>query len=124
MEPKVLIVVVDDEEETCRLLEEFLSSKGYRVFSALTGEKALQLVKNERPHLVLLDIRLPDCDGVSLLPQIKGIDREIGVIMVTAVKDEEVAKKTLELGADGYVTKPIDFNYLELNILVKLILQK
>ena len=118
------ILVVDDEEETCRFLEEFLTSKGYQVFCAAEFEEALRLVKQERPHLVLLDIRMPGRDGISLLSEIKGIDREIGVMMVTAVKEDEIAKEAMRKGADGYITKPIDLEYLETNILVKLILQK
>ena len=118
------ILVVDDEEETCRFLEEFLRPRGYDIFSATTTEEGLRLVKSERPHLVLLDIRMPGRDGLSLLSEIKGIDREIGVIMVTAVREEEIAKEAMRLGADGYITKPIDLEYLETNILVKLLLQK
>ena len=118
------ILVVDDEKESCRFLEEFLRSKGYDTFTASTWSEALALVKRERPHLVLLDIRMPDRDGVALLSDIKGIDREIGVIMVTAVKEEEIAKEAMRRGADGYITKPIDLDYLETNILVKLILQE
>ena len=117
------IVVVDDEEESCRFLEEFLRSKGHEVFFALTAEEGLQLVKRERPHLVLLDIRMAGRDGISLLSEIKGFDREIGVIMVTAVKEEEIAKEAMRRGADGYITKPIDLDYLETNILIKRILQ-
>ncbi|MCH7573197.1 MAG: response regulator, partial [Planctomycetes bacterium] len=97
------ILVVDDEEETCRFLEEFLRSKGYEVYVATTSETALHLVKSERPHLVLLDINLPGQDGISILSEIKRIDREIGVIMVTAVKEEEIAKKAMQCGADGYI---------------------
>ena len=118
------ILVVDDEEESCRFLEEFLKSKGYDVSWALSSQEALRLIARERPHLVLLDIRMPDQDGLSLVSHIKGIDRETGVIMVTAVKDEEVAKEAMKRGADGYITKPIDLEYLERNILVNRILQK
>ena len=118
------ILVVDDEKESCCLLEEFLRSKGYEVFWTLSSQEAIRLVKRERPHLVLLDIRMPEQDGVSLLSEIKKIDREIAVIMVTAVKEEETAKEAMKRGADGYITKPIDLEYLERNILVNRILQK
>ena len=118
------ILVVDDEKESCRFLEEFLRSKGYEVFWTASSQEAVQLVEHERPHLVLLDIRMPDRDGLSILSDIKGIDREIGVIMVTAVKEEKIAKEAMKRGADGYITKPIDLEYLETNILVKRILQQ
>ncbi len=116
------ILVVDDEQEICNFLQEFLTKKKYEVVTALDAEAALQAVKESRPHLVLVDIRMPEKDGVTLLKEIKAIDREIGVIMVTAIRDEKIAKRTMQLGADGYITKPIDLDYLETNILVKRLL--
>lgn len=118
----IRILVVDDEEEICSLLKEFLMKKGYEVLTATDASSALEAVSRTRPHLVLLDIRMPQKDGITLLKEIKEINREIGVIMVTAVRDEILAKKTLEFGADGYITKPIDLDYLETNVLVKRIL--
>ena len=113
------ILVVDDEPEICSFLQEFLMKKSYEVLTATDAAEALKCVKAKRPHLVLLDIRMPQKDGVALLKEIKEMDRDIGVIMVSALKDEVLAKKTLELGADGYITKPIDLSYLETNIFVK-----
>ncbi|MFQ5693094.1 MAG: response regulator, partial [Nitrospinota bacterium] len=72
------------------------------------------------PHLVLLDIRMPGMGGVETLKKIKEFDSQIGVIMVTAVHDEEMAKRTMEHGAYDYVTKPIDFNYLNLVVFAKI----
>ena len=118
----IRILVVDDEEEVCDLLREFLTKKKYEVLTASDATKVSQLVEAERPHMVLLDIRMPQKDGVTLLKEIKEIDRDIGVIMVSAVRDEETAKKALNLGADGYITKPIDLDYLETNVLVKRLL--
>ncbi len=118
----IRILVVDDEKEICSFLKEFLERKEYQVSTATDADTALELVEKEKPHLVLLDIRMPQTDGVSLLQQIKKINPDIGVIMVTAVRDEILAKRTIELGADGYITKPIDLNYLETNVLVKRLL--
>lgn len=120
----IRILVVDDETEMCNLLREFLERKNYEVLTATDADTVLKAVTSKRPHIVLLDIRMPQKDGVTLLKEIKGIDREIGVIMVTAVRDETLARETMTLGADGYITKPIDLDYLETNILVKGILQK
>lgn len=118
------ILVVDDEPEICNFLQEFLMKKNYEVLTETDAATVLQCVKAKRPHLVLLDIRMPQKDGVTLLKEIKEMDREVGVIMVSAVKDEVLAKKTLELGADGYITKPIDLSYLETNVLVKRLLSE
>jgi len=118
----IRILVIDDEKETCQLLKEFLTKKGYDVATVSEADKVIEIVKTSHPQLVLLDIRMPQKDGITLLKEIKEIDKEIGVIMVTAVRDEATAKKSLELGADGYITKPIDLNYLETNVLVKRLL--
>ena len=120
----IRILVVDDEEEICNFLKEFLTGKKYEVFVATDAAQALELVREEHPQLVFLDIRMPQKDGVTLLQEIKAIDQTISVVMVSALQDEELARKTLALGAEGYITKPIDLEYLERNILVNRILQK
>ena len=111
------ILVVDDEIEVCKMLEEFLSTKGYEVFWALNTDEALKIVKAEKPQLVLLDIIMPEKDGLECMAGIKEIDSTIEVIMVTAVKDEERAMKAMDLGAYDYITKPIDLDYLENSIM-------
>jgi len=115
------ILVVDDEQDVCDMLEKFLTIKGYEVSTALSGEDALALVKEERPHIVLLDIRMPEMDGLECLESIKEIDKEIGVIMITAIKQEEVGKKAMELGAYDYITKPLSLQYLQDCLMVKLL---
>jgi len=115
------ILIVDDEQDVCDMLEKFLTIKGYEVSTALSGEDALALVKEERPHIVLLDIRMPEMDGLECLESIKEIDKEIGVIMITAIKQEEVGKKAMELGAYDYITKPLSLQYLQDCLMVKLL---
>jgi len=114
------ILVVDDEVETCDLLKRYLTKKGFQVYTALSGEDAVNIVKEERPHIVLLDIRMPGMGGIEALKKIKEIDREIGVVMITAVKEEETAKEILKLGADDYITKPMDLKYLDNVLMVKI----
>ena len=109
--PRVL--VVDDEPEAVELLREFLAAKGYEVLTASDGEEALCKVKEERPHLILLDVRMPKMDGLEVLKQIREIDREVGIIMVTAVNEEETGRQALQMGAFDYITKPLDLKYLE-----------
>ena len=114
------ILVVDDEFEIVRLLHKFLSTKGYDVFTATSGAEAVEIVKKERPQIVLLDIIMPRMNGLEALQEIKKVDPEIGVIMVTAVMDEEMAKQAVDMGAYDYITKPIDLKYLETTVLIKM----
>ena len=116
------ILVVDDEKETREFLSEFLKLRGYQVLTASDGFEALTAVKNERPHIVLLDIKMPGLDGVEVLRRIRAIDKEAGVIMVTAVKDEKIGEYALKLGASDYITKPIDLDDLEKSVYAKLLM--
>ena len=115
------ILVVDDEVEACNVLEEFLSSKGHEVLTALDGPAAISKVKEAKPDIVLLDMIMPGMGGIDVLKEIKKLDPAVTVIMVTVVTDHEQAKKTLELGAYDYITKPVDLNYLENVVMVKLL---
>lgn len=115
------ILVVDDEHEVCDMLEKFLTKKGHEVYTALNGEDALSVVKEERPHIVLLDIRMPKMNGIECLKLIKEIDEAAGVIMITAVKEEEIGKQAMKLGAYDYITKPLSLKYLEDCLMVKLL---
>ena len=115
------ILVVDDDSEICSILQEFLTSKGYEVWTAWDGAKALQQVKAVKPHIILLDVTMPGMDGIAILQEIKKIDPTAGVIMITGIQDEYLARRAITLGAYEYITKPIDFNYLELAVMVKII---
>jgi len=114
------LLVVDDEPAVRELLKEYLELKGYVVITASTGAEALTAVQEQRPRLILLDILMPGMDGLAILQRIRRIDPTVGVIMLTAVGDEEIAKEALRQGAYDYITKPVDLAYLELAILAKL----
>ena len=116
--PRVL--VVDDEPDAVELLTEFLRAKGYEVITASDGEEALRKVKEDRPHLILLDVRMPKLNGMEVLRLVREIDREVGVIMVTAVNEEETGREALKLGAFDYITKPLDLKYLEKSLWYKI----
>ncbi len=114
------VLVVDDDPATVELLQEFLVAKGYEVITAGDGAEALQKVKEERPHLILLDIHMPKMDGLEVLRQVKAIDPTVSVIMVTGVNEEAIGRKAMELGAFDYIVKPLDLPYLERTLWYKL----
>ena len=115
------ILVVDDEIVVCDVLKEFLTLRGYEVHTALNGRAAIAKVKMERPHIVLLDIMMPGTKGFEVLKEIKRLDPRLGVIMITGVMNMEVAKKAIALGAYDYITKPVDFEYLETVVMAKIL---
>ena len=80
---------------------------------AATGTEGLRRLREDRPHLVLLDITLPDRSGLDVLREAKEFDSRVGIIMVTGVHDEEIGRQALQAGAFDYITKPLDLQYLE-----------
>jgi DNA-binding response OmpR family regulator len=107
------ILVVDDEPDAVELLVEYLTMKGHTVITAANGPEALRRLKEDRPHLILLDILMPGMSGIEVLKQARAIDSEVGVIVVTAVHEEWLGRQTLTLGAFDFITKPIDFQHLD-----------
>ena len=100
------ILIVEDERAVARGLEYGLTSEGYSVLWADTGQRALELARSQNPHLILLDIRLPDISGFDVCRQLRAEGKRVAILMLTA-RDEEVDKVLgLELGADDYVVKP------------------
>lgn len=117
---KVKILVVDDEEEICRLTRTFLARKNYQIFTATTAEQAISLVKEKQPEIVLLDVRLDGESGMDVLAKIKEFAQDIKVIMLTALDDQESIRQAKSLGADDYITKPFAASYLNEFILQKI----
>jgi two-component system alkaline phosphatase synthesis response regulator PhoP len=106
------ILVVEDEHAVARGLEYALTGEGFSVLWAETGERALELVRSRNPHLVLLDIRLPDTSGFDICRQLRAEGMRMPILMLTA-RDEELDKVLgLELGADDYVVKPYSLREL------------
>ena len=107
------ILVVDDETEPAKIIDSYLSKKGYIVETASSGEEALRMIKKKRPHVVLLDIKMSGMDGLIVLKEIKDIDKTIVVIMTSASEEKHVVREAIELGANGYLTKPFNLQQLE-----------
>ena len=118
------VLVVEDSDSACDLIRDFLESKGYDVFLSRTGEDALAKVRELKPDVMLLDIVLPGIDGMEVLRRVRQFNDKIGIIMVTGINDEREAKEALKKGADNYLTKSINFDYLEMCLLVDLAMRK
>ena len=109
----VKVLLVDDELDFCTSLEQMLKREGYQVLVATSGKEAIKKVKSERPQLILLDIRMPKMDGIKTLEEIRKIDREALITIVSVVNDTHVAQKSMKLGAVNYITKPVDTETLK-----------
>ena len=116
-----LILVVDDEERMSRFIRLNLEHDGFQVVEANRGMKAINLIRERIPDLVLLDVMMPDLDGFEVLQMIRE-SHQVPVIMLTAKGEEDDKVKGLELGADDYVTKP--FSPRELVSRVKAVLRR
>ncbi|HEY2932275.1 MAG TPA: response regulator [Acidobacteriota bacterium] len=114
------ILVVDDDTMVIQFLKNFLEKKNYQVVTASNGVEALEKVQQESPHIILMDVYMPQMGGLEALKKIKQINKEIGVIMVTAMEDEKLGSTALNLGAFDYIVKPLDLNRLQNLVWTKL----
>ncbi len=106
------VLVVDDEPEVRLVLSEFLESRGFEVTAAASGAQALAMVDEVKPHVVLLDVTMPQMDGIETLKRLAALKPGLPIIMVTANADVDVTSKLLALGAADYIPKPFDLDYL------------
>src|SRR5678816_4452224 len=115
--PTERILVVDDERLVRWSLRQKCEEWGYQVLEAEAGEIGLRIAQVESPDLVLLDVRLPDINGIQVLEQLKKNGNARSVIMITADPQLDDIKTALKLGAVSYVGKPLDFE--ELHVAIK-----
>jgi len=119
MKKRILIV---DDEDTIRLsLGEGLKDLEYKVSTANNGEEAIERVKEFKPQVIFLDMRLANENGLDILPKIKNIDNEAEVVIMTAYGDTQTAVKAIKLGAFDYINKPFDLQ--EIDIIIKRIIK-
>lgn len=109
-------ILIIDDEQSLRDSMQLLLQKQYNLFLAKTGQEGLDAAKNYPIDLVLLDIRLPEINGIEILKQIKNMDESIEVIMLTAVITVGKAVEAMRIGAYDYITKPFDINSLQVQI--------
>jgi two-component system cell cycle response regulator DivK len=108
------ILVVEDNEKNMKLVRDVLVATGYRMLEAETGHQAIALAAEHAPDLVLMDIQLPDIDGVHALRRLRADDRtaSIPVLAVTAQAMHGDRERFLAAGFDGYVSKPLNVREL------------
>ncbi|MDD5426343.1 MAG: sigma-54 dependent transcriptional regulator [candidate division Zixibacteria bacterium] len=106
------ILVVDDKDSMRNMLVETLMEEGYRVDAAEDGRKALDLVRNKSYDLILTDLKMPNLDGLEVLSEIKNLDSESTVIVMTAYGTIEDAVQAMKNGAFDFITKPFDTEHL------------
>ena len=105
--PKLL--VVDDEIGVSDDLRDFLRKRGYDAISTTSGIEALQLIKREKPNIIVLDILMEGMTGIEVLREIKKTYPKIRVIMLTALEDEATQDQCKKLGASAYIIKPYSY---------------
>ncbi len=110
------ILIVDDDPLILKTLSSHFTNSGYEVLTAADGREGLQKYTDAMPDLVILDIRLPDVDGLEALKRIRGIDPKALVVIITAFDDMKTTVEAIKSGAFEYLVKPLDFLELDLTI--------
>ncbi len=114
------ILIVDDEAQIRELLLSFLEEQGYKAHAADGGVSALEIAPRLKPKVILLDIKMPDLDGIETLKRLKTIAPDSTIIMMSGHADQETALKAMKMGAHDFIEKPFDLPYLERVLLVKM----
>jgi two-component system alkaline phosphatase synthesis response regulator PhoP len=103
---KKRILVADDEATVVKILKDRFANWGYEVETASDGEETLEKVENFKPHLLLLDLKMPKISGIEILDRTKKKRPQIGILILTASQSKSTFRTCLEKGADGYMLKP------------------
>ncbi len=113
-----VIMIVDDEMRNTRLLQAQLSTEGYSIMTAASGEEALEQIRTALPDLILLDVMMPGMSGYDVVGKLKAAERtsNIPVIMITALDDRESRMLALEAGAEEFLNKPVDRSELWIRV--------
>ena len=113
-----LILVVDDAADNLAVLSLALQQYGYKVVTAANGEDAVRVAEQTHPNLILMDINLPELDGLAAMRRIRENEalREVPVVVVTAFGTEGFQRAAYDAGASGYLTKPIDLDRMAILI--------
>lgn len=110
------ILIIDDEETQRNILSGYLQKKGFKVYSASSGDEGIDLLKNNLVDIILSDYKMPEKTGLEVLETVKRLNPEISFVMLTAYGTVENAVKAMRLGAYDYISKPVDLDELDLLI--------
>ncbi|RME03035.1 MAG: response regulator, partial [Deltaproteobacteria bacterium] len=102
-----LILIIDDDEDSREILQQYLKHEGYRILVANSGKTGLEAFREHQPALILLDIMMPDLDGYEVCREVKEAHSTTQIIMVTAKSDISEKVRGLDVGADDYLVKPV-----------------
>ncbi len=113
-----LVLIVDDETHNRALLDIILSSEGYELITAASGEEALAVIEQRRPDIILLDIMMPELNGFQVITMLKAdpATRDIPIILLSALDDLGAIERGLQVGAADFLTKPIHHNELRARV--------
>jgi DNA-binding NtrC family response regulator len=114
------VLVIDDDAQVLDILRRFIEANNGRALLAENTEAGLVLARNGQVDLILLDIVLPDEDGLAALRKIRAILPNVPVIMMTGHDKLDMARECLKLGARDFITKPFDFEYLKTSMLANI----
>ncbi|SFG70346.1 two-component system, NtrC family, response regulator AtoC [Desulfotomaculum arcticum] len=110
------VLIVDDEEGVCELLRDVLEDAGFEAWIAYNARDAINILENKTPDTILLDIRLPDADGIQLINDFKEMGVNVPVILMTAFGTTEIAIQAMKQGAHDYLNKPLNLDELLLTV--------
>ncbi len=114
MNKEIKILVVDDDKDFVQTVAFWLIYKGYTVAVAQDGKSAIEIIENDKPNIVFLDIRMPIMDGIETLRELRKIDRELPVVIITAAyRDEKKFEEAKKMGISGFFPKKGGFVELE-----------
>jgi DNA-binding NtrC family response regulator len=106
------ILVVDDEIQVLEVLQSLLDTEGYVTRGAGSGAAALEMIREAPPHIVFLDIKMQEMDGLECLKKIREAEPNTVVVMMSGIATLDMAKKSLEFGAFDYIEKPFNFEHI------------
>jgi DNA-binding response OmpR family regulator len=109
----IKVLVLEDEKGLCDDMKEFFTYRGYKVFSATSGDHAVSIIRKEDLDILVLDIKMKGTDGLKVLKQAKEKNPKVKAIMITALIDDASKRRALELGASEYIKKPFSYDELE-----------
>ena len=109
---KGAILIVDDEEDACDFIKSFLEEREYTVLTALNGRTGIDLIKNKKPALVFLDVKMPDISGIEVLEELKKDGISAKIILMTGLEEGEEIDKARTLGIIDVLKKPVQLPIL------------